>query len=403
MKMGVPITLDDSSFDINVPKIAPFFWDDDGGIYQTGSIVWNTRLPDAYKAYRATGLSIGTTDSNQPALNLDKWERVPEFDHWEAGVTYAEGDNCVNPLSDSQGGFGWYESLANSNTGNNPSSSPLSWRFLCRIYSPWRSLRLYTSTSRIYFDKRIYQSLSVNTGNNPSTNPEYWLDIGAANAYALIDEKTSTQTVYGEDIVITADVDGYAGTLALLEVDASEVNVTVMDGATEVYNVDFQMIDTVGVIDWWTYYFSPVISKRTLVVTDLPSVLNPTIIVTIKNNDGEMRGVGHFALTTLIDIGNTEYGARIGYDDYSVFQTDGFGNRFIVQRGYSNWGRFTVWVERDYVDYVMKLLRDNRATPCIFVGTSSYDSTVYFGTPKNVEMSISYPQHSILELQVDGF
>lgn len=324
---------------------------------------------------------------------------------WGAGTTYAAGDR-VSVMTGTAGAV--YESLAAGNTGNDPASSPAWWLAVGTAYSAYDAGTYYV-VGDIVTDPAnhlLYESLfgsggggSTNIGN-PLTDTTKWLEIGPTNRWAMFDAKVGTQTARAAEVSAVIAVTGRADTVALLNVAAAAVNVTVTDGATEVHNEDYSLVATDGIDSWFDWLFEPVTRKTDLIVTGLPNVADP--VVTITATDTGTVSIGSLIVGYARDIGNTEFGASVGIADYSRKTQDDFGNWYIVERGFSRKGDFSLMMESGIVDAVFNLLAQYRATPVLFIGSDDYTSTALFGFPKDWSIVLRYPTFSVASIQIEG-
>lgn len=296
-----------------------------------------------------------------------------------------------------------YESLQAANTGHTPSSSPLWWKPIGTAYPAYNPATGYLTGARVTdtASHKNYESANVGTNTGHAlTDTAWWLDLGPSNRWAMFDQKVGTLTTRPSSVSVSLAITGRADTVSLFNVDASSVNITVMDGVTEVYNVDYSMVSENGVIDWFEYYFEPVVRNTELAVTDLPNVQNPTIIITAI--DGDDVSIGNCVVGLSTELGGTFYGASVGITDYSRKTSDDFGNFFITQRGFSRNGRFTVMVDKPNVDFVYNLLSQYRASPVVILGAEGYTSTFIYGLLKDWRIEISYPYQSVLSIEIEG-
>jgi len=320
---------------------------------------------------------------------------------YNAGTTYALGDQ-VSVFSGINSTVATvYESLQAGNVGHTPSSSPSWWQPIGTAYLAWNSGTAYLVGAIVSDNTNhlLYESVQNGT-NHVVTDTAYWVEIGPTNKWAMFDQKVGTLTTRPLEVSVDIDVTGRADTVALFNIDASAVNITVMDGVTEEYNEDYSLISDEGIIDWFEYYFEPVVRKTDLAVTDLPNVDNPTIV--ISATDGDDVSVGNCVVGLSREIGDTQYGASVGSTDYSRKTRDDFGNWYIVERGFNKNGRFQVMMEKANVDFVHSLLSLYRATPIVLLATDEYTSTYIYGLLKDWRIEISYPLNSVMSIEVEG-
>lgn len=246
---------------------------------------------------------------------------------------------------------------------------------------------------------KLFKSL-VPSNTAPLTNGENWLEIGPSNRWAMFDQKTGTQSTRAESITVDIAVSGRADSLALLNITAANVTISVLDGGVEVWTDDVSLTSSTGITGWYAWLFEPIQRQTDRVLTNLPNVLNPTIRVTLTG--GGTVAIGGLIVGSARKIGDTEWGAKVGITDYSRVEADEFGNYAIVKRDYNKRGDYTVWVARIDTDFVFNLLAQYRATPVVVVAASAYSSTFMFGLLKDWSIALSYPQHSILSLEFQG-
>lgn len=318
---------------------------------------------------------------------------------YNAGTTYAEGDqvSVMGGVSNTEATV--YESLQAGNVGNTPASSPAWWQPIGIAYLAWNSGTNYSVGATVTENHRLYEAIQSGT-NHPVTDISWWIDLGPSNEWAMFDESVSTQTIRPYEIMVEIAANSRVDSIALLNVDASDINIKVLDGVDVVFDQDYSMISGEGILDWFQYYFEPVTRLSDLFITGLPNVGNPTIVITAI--DGDDVAIGNVILGLSYDIGKTAYGASVGIIDYSRVTRDDFGNGTIVRRGFNRRGRFMVWLEKANVDAVYNLLSDFRATPTLLIGTDAYTSTFIYGLIKDWEITIDYPRHSVMTIETEG-
>lgn len=267
--------------------------------------------------------------------------------------------------------------------------------------SAWSGVTAYTVGQTVSYSRRVWEAVQNGTNKQPDTNPFYWLELRPMNQWAMFDNKTGTQTVRAGNLTATVAVTGYADTVALLNISAASLNITVFDDATEVFNEDISLVDDTAVVDYYEYFFEPIIRLTDVVVPITPDIPNPLVTATL-DDAGEDVKAGHMVVGKARYIGEAQYGAAIGIIDYSRIEEDDFGNTFIVERGYNRRGRFNVWLTKLRVDAVYNIVSSLRATPVLIIATEQYNSTIYFGLLREAEIEIAYPSHSIMSVEVRG-
>lgn len=322
---------------------------------------------------------------------------------YAGGTTYALGAE-VTTYSGKTGTV--YRSLQAGNTGNTPSSSPLWWEAMGTVYAAWSGAVTYAANdiAADFTEHKLYESVA---GSNLNHNPvgddgTWWLELGPTNLWAMFDQKTGTQTQWLEQVQVVIDVTGRMDTVGLLNLSGTSVNITMMDGATEIHNQDYSLTTTDGIDGWYSWFFEPLVRMTDLVVTSLPINADPEVTISVTAGDGDTVSVGNMILGRAAELGGTQYGARVGITDYSRITTDDFGNYTIVQRGYSKVADIAVWITAENSDYVYNTLAAYRATPVLMIGADGFTSLAQYGLLKDWRVALQYVSHSVLDLQFQG-
>lgn len=98
-------------------------------------------------------------------------------------------------------------------------------------YSEYSAATTYDKGDRVIIlsEHRIYESLQdANTGNTPATSPTWWLDCGATNRWRPFDLSIQNQAQQDGNLN-WALMPGLVDSIALLNLDAIEVEITVSD------------------------------------------------------------------------------------------------------------------------------------------------------------------------------
>jgi len=237
----------------------------------------------------------------------------------------------------------------------------------------WSSGNPYTQgdTVKIESVHSEYECLINNTNQNPSTNPldpsgnPYWLRTGSTNDWRLFDTKTRSPSVNPSNITLTLQSSSSITGVALINIKASTLNITVEAGGQIKYTKDVQLRELVYTYTDW--FFSPIESITTVVKLDLPLYTNAEITITADSSAGDVE-IGELVLGSVQTIGCAQYGSSVGINDYSTKEVDDFGNFIIVERGFADRIEYDVEIESTDTNKVKKLLAQYRAKPLVYVG-----------------------------------
>jgi len=234
-----------------------------------------------------------------------------------------------------------------------------------------------------------------------SASPEIDSVVGAtAGIYNWLDQKTGSVTEGGTSLVITITPTTLINSVALLNVIAESINITVTD-ATDgiVYNNDIPMVDLTGIDFYYTWFFSPINNISDIALTDLPAYLGAEIKVTITGTT--VTQLGELLFGTSVVIGDIEYGNNFGIEDYSIKETDTDGNFVIAERKFSKTFNYNAKVLTSRLNFIQKFVANIRAIPTVYIGYSEQEETIIYGFYKNFELVMDNPTTSTFNLEIE--
>jgi hypothetical protein len=250
---------------------------------------------------------------------------------------------------------------------------------------------------------QVYESLvDSNVGNDPATSPTKWIYVSVTNPWLMFDRSVTSQTQNADSIDVSIQTRGRNPCLTLLNLNAAEARVQMVDDMDgTVYDKTHSLVSDSGIDDWYSFFFEPVVRLQDLTVLDMPAYASPIVNVTL-NAPGEQVKCGALLLGPFAEVGDTQFGATVGIQDFSVKQPDDFGNYFIVQRAFRKRAAFTVMIDAVRVDTLQQLLASLRATPAIYIGADNYASTAVYGFFKDFTIEIAYVKESVCTIEIEG-
>jgi len=284
--------------------------------------------------------------------------------------------------------------------------SGLVYTNLTNAYAEWSSGTTYAlGTSVSYGVYGTYLSLqNSNLNQNPLTATTYWTRTGPTNKMAAFDDQISSTSTSASDIIFAVTASSI-DTVALLNVSAAKTSIAVSDISlkSEIYH-NSQQLTGAESLDWYSYFFYDEDTVRTLsVYLDIPVVSNG--LVTIKISSAGTNSLGTFVQGLLKNLGNTQYGVSAGIIDYSRKDTDEFGNVTFIKRNYSKRINASVSLTNANLNKVQRILYQLRATPVLWVASTDIqfeEPLITYGFYRDFSTEISYPTHSICNLQIEG-
>ena len=274
----------------------------------------------------------------------------------------------------------------------------------------WSSATTYAlGASVVYGIYGTYKSLQSGNLNHtpPIISPftdAYWVRTGPTNKMAMFDDQVSSASTGTSDIIF-AVVGSAIDSVALLNIQASKTSIAVTDKDTKalVYH-NSQQLSGGESLDWYGYFFYDADTQKTSsIYLDIPPAANS--LITIKVSGTGTVSVGSYINGQIKTLGNTQYGVSAGIIDYSKKETDEFGNTTFIKRNFSKRMNASVSLTNANLNRVQRILYDLRATPVLWIASTDAqfeEPLIIFGFYRDFSTEISYPTHSICNLQVEG-
>ncbi|MFV1728612.1 hypothetical protein VWY34_15325 [Phaeobacter sp. JH20_02] len=251
----------------------------------------------------------------------------------------------------------------------------------------------------------LYRAV-IETADDPVTgvdaDPPTWIRIGVVNRFQMFDEFYHSQTVRVDQIEVTIQPTEIVNSVTLLNLDALSARVTVNDGAGgTLYDETRSLLDNSQVVDYWEYFFSPILRRRDVTFIDLPSYSQP-VTITVTGAAGAEVSVGGAFIGRQRIIGEAVYGTRRDLLNFSTKERDQFGRFNIVSRNKAKLVTYEVAVETRNNDYVADFLEDVADVPCIYIGDPTRGGTITYGYPRDFGFPYETPSISKLSLEVES-
>jgi hypothetical protein len=241
----------------------------------------------------------------------------------------------------------------------------------------WSAVPTYPAGARVVLaaTHRTYESLEDgNLNHHPTAEGSPWLDVGPSNRWAMFDQALGTATTATGTITVVLDGDG-VDALALLDVVAASVRVQAT-GFDQTESAASGMVTFLG----------------------LPEPAG-NITVTIAGA-GEV-SVGTLVAGHLVGLGITEASPTAGIIDYSLKETDDFGEVTVVERAWAKRMSTRALIRTAALDTVANRIAAVRGQPSLWLGDAGLDTLTIYGFFK--EFSIEVGENvSTVVLSIEG-
>jgi hypothetical protein len=270
----------------------------------------------------------------------------------------------------------------------------------------WVSGTSYTALDKVIYEHKIYERIVTGAGTTtPNLDQVNWLDSGYTNRYRMFDNIISSVSSRTGGIEFTLTPNQVINGIALLNVNASTVRVVMNDPIEGVvYDRTKELRSSSNVIDYYSYFFAPLINLGdldTVIFLDLPNKPTATITVYVSSGSGLVE-VGEVVYGIQSVVGRTNYGTGIGIKSYSRKEVDEFGKVTVIKRKNSKYADYDVDIDNVNLARVQRLFADIDSVPCVFIGNPEMEELIVYGFYSDFKATISFPTVSKCNLRVEG-
>jgi hypothetical protein len=272
-------------------------------------------------------------------------------------------------------------------------------------HAEWDSGTAYVTGNivRVTSTHKLYEAIVNNTNKFPPDNLGVeWIEIGATNLWRAFDQKVGSQTVAETSGGITFEfqVNSLTTAVALFNLIATDVKITVTPPGISPVEFEVSLIDTSEIIDWFTYFFTDTTSRQNVLISGLPGYAGSTMVIEITG--APATAVGEIAAGRLQQIGDTAWGGRIEALDFSRVDEDVFGNVTILRRGSAKRVEFPVMWPSNDTGRVDRILDSIRSEPAVFAATTCDDPYGFFvyGFYQTYDINVAGPALAYATIEV---
>ncbi|WP_066339275.1 hypothetical protein [Azohydromonas lata] len=246
-----------------------------------------------------------------------------------------------------------------------------------------------------------------NTTTPPEQDAINWVRVGPTNRWAMFDRVVGTKTAatapaLDQDAVITVTLKpGLVRGLALLDLDVDGLTVEMVASGETVYRRDLDPLGSLEDVDnWWDYFFDAIKRRNLLVLTDLPPYADAEITLTFRGRGAI--SIGSCIVGRAYSLGNVLVNASTGITDYSVKSRDEFGAVTLAERPFNKRMSLPIILDTAQVDAFVSRLSAVRATPVVWIASTTKSSLVIYGFYKDWSITIPGRVKSTLSMEIEG-
>lgn len=234
----------------------------------------------------------------------------------------------------------------------------------------------------------------------------FWLRFSSTNKWKAFDQKIGDQAALAGSITYTLVAAQVSTAVFFFNLTANTIRVRVVETATSIvrYDTTASALEIGGIIDWWSYFYSPIVYKSEAAFLNVPIFIGDTVTITIAGL--ATNKVGEIVMGVDYQLGTAIWPIAVGILDYSTKDRDTFGNPYITPRAFASRAEYKAWLLTTDANRVKKLLASIRATPVVFytnaiVSFNDFGATLY-GLYKSFDIDEIHNNASYLSIQAEG-
>ena len=266
----------------------------------------------------------------------------------------------------------------------------------------------YDVGDRVLFERQIWQATTTTTDQPDAgaiKDPATWVRLGWSNRWRMFNDGVDSKTSNLDKIDVTIESSGANTIVAALGLEAFEVTMQIIDGAT-VEHEETILLTNFLVDNVWDWFFKPYDTTEEALF-NIPAGYGASDIRLLIEAFEETDTVkcGRVIIGRSSELGVTLRGTSVSSLSYSRRDRDGFGNLITVPRRTVKLVDYVVYVDTPRVSNVRSTLSRLDTSPTLFIGTESagFGSTIVFGIMQDYRITYSTPSVSDMTLTVEGF
>jgi hypothetical protein len=236
-----------------------------------------------------------------------------------------------------------------------------------------------------------YESLAgSNVGNYPPSSPDKWSEIGAENRCKMFDGFTNTQTIHNADMEVSIDASG-ADTVGLFNLYGTRVHLSLVHDSEVKKTEEFDLRTFLPESGWYAWLYGSYEYGINQIIWNMPRYAADAVLEITIDARSSVAGCGLVVIGRQIPLGLTQYGPRFGIDDYSIKATDALGRTYLNQGAFAKRADIEMWMTKEQIDFVHRQLTKVRGEPAIFDlnnPDSGYQALAIYGFCQNFEITI---------------
>jgi len=250
-----------------------------------------------------------------------------------------------------------------------------------------------------------YEVVAASTTDDPVTGAAKavptWIEVGYTNRYRMFDQVNSSQSSRVSPLTVSiTSPKGFNSAAIFNATGVTSVRYRVHSAAGAlVYDKTVNAVDNSERVDYWHYFFSPVIQRYKFFVNDLPRAANSKLTVTVTG--AATVSVGTLVLGASVNLGVACYGTNFRLINLTKVDENDFGDLVLTPRRKYKLVDFDVRTDKNRLDFAVNKISMLTDKPCVWAGTDDTDdATVVYGYHTNYQQNIDSPVKCTATIQI---
>ena len=262
----------------------------------------------------------------------------------------------------------------------------------------WDAATTYAENDTVMQGDYVYQSLAdSNTGNQPDITPLKWALIGVRNTLAIWDRKYIHLKSYAPEKIELLIEAGSADTVVFGGLEAVTVEIEQIRNG-ETYETYTQQTARWLGHTFREYVFEPV-DKKERAVFALQPLLKQQLLIRI-NAPGGTAACSYIVVGKKVKIGKTLPRGEVGIVDFSKKDRTKEGVVYLKPGKVIDDGRYTVLIENGEFDTIKTRVKKRVGTPTIWIPTCK-NATVVYGFLKDFRMTLENQTSHQYQIEIE--
>lgn len=271
----------------------------------------------------------------------------------------------------------------------------------------WSATATYAKDAKVCYLDTTYQSVAdSNTGNSPDSSPTWWVSIGPRNTIAMFDSSPSSATVGtpGQTLSVKFSPGQRVTTIGFLALNCLSIRLRVFDGATVLLDETKTTVTSNGT--YYSWAFENLRSSTEALWMTAPSSVNEAIQIDLAPIGTTAPSCGLCVVGKSFYLGAATWGFNQSVELRASSYLDSNGNPVRIDRGWRKTISGTLEIPKTSFNRVSEFLGQMVGKPMLWAldeAQQDYRSTTLFGDYEKSVLTITDYATTTVSIDINGY